>query len=217
LSGLSVGQPSWVDEHGDKPKHGNIVYFYDREERNTKKSEELGRPVFYNKTYIHKSTPGDSNVVIERPLRDADKQEWPREWALYEQKKSHFVEGTPLEAMPWLDRLQCAEIKSLNIHTVEQLINLSGVHQVKVMGYNDLKKRAENFLRVASDTALLEKKEAEAVAAKAEALEKDKRIQELELKVEALMRMVSTDRPRKPGRPRKVRGTDPTAASSPDL
>jgi len=219
---ISVGQPTWTDEMGDKPRHGNIIYFYDKEERSERLSTEQGRPIFVSKTYIHKSTPGDSNVVIERPVRDQDKADFAREWQLYEQKQSTKVQGTPLDAMPWLDRLQCAEIKALNIHTVEQLIDLAGVHQSKIMGYQDLKRKAESYLKVASDTALLEKKEAEAKQAREEVEEKNREILELQTRMKVLEQivaggMVSTDRPRKAGRPRKVHGADTTGTSSPDL
>lgn len=209
---ISVGQPTWTDEMGDKPKHGNIIYFFDKEERSTKLSEEQGRPVFVAKTYLHKSTPGDANVIIERPLREQDKTDFAHEWRQYSLKKESKVDGTPLEQMPWLDRIQCAEIKSLNIHSVEQLIDLAGVHQAKIMGFQELKRKAENYLKVALDTTLVEKREAEAAEAKAAAAAKDEEIRELKLRMELLERMVSTDRPRKPGRPRKVNAD--TAADS---
>jgi hypothetical protein len=217
--GLSVGQPSWVDEMGDKPRHGNIIYFFDKAERDGQASEKEGRPVFKNKVYIHKSTPGDNLLAIERPVRDTDKQEFPREWKVYEEKVSHKIDGTPLSEWPQLDRLQVAELNAVNIHSVEQLANLSEGFGSKVMGFQLLRKKAQDFLNYAANLANAEKAEEEKKALRADNEAKEAELQKLRVRMEVLEKMVqeravSTDRPRKPGRPRKDRGADSTPASS---
>lgn len=218
---MQIGQPAWTDDLGDKPKHGNIVYFYDVPKQDGKASKDAGRPIFRNKTFIHISTPGDANVVIERPLRERDVEDFPREWHRYQQKQAQVVEGTPLEEWPKMNRLQVAELKALNIHTVEQLASLSEANSTKLMGFHELKKNAMAFLQVAKEGADLEKRTAENAELKARLAEKDEQIGALEGKMAALERLVaerlvSTDQPRrKAGRPRKDRGTDPAATGSP--
>jgi hypothetical protein len=217
---IAVGQPNWVDEFGDKPRHGNIIYFFDKPEKDGKASLEAGRPVFANKVYIHKSTPGDNLVAIERPLRDQDKQDFPREWAAYEQKKeTGRIDGTPLSEWPQMDRLQVAELNAINIHSVEQVANLSDSHASKIMGFNELRKKAQTYLRYAKDLVDAEKGSEEKAALKTQLEARDKEIAELKLRMELLEkmaqdRMIGTDRPRKPGRPRKDRGADTPSASS---
>lgn len=212
---MQVGQPNWTDEHGDAVKHGNLVYFYDHAKQDGKASKEKGHPVYKNVVFIHISTPGDNLLTIERPLREEDKEKYPREWRAYQNKNTKAVEGMPLEEWPQMNRLRVLELKALNIHTVEQLAQVPDGHASKIMGFYELKKQAAAFLSFAADAANIEKTKENERKLQAELAERDKQIQELKVKMEVLERLVSTDQPRrKPGRPRKDRGTDPTATSS---
>lgn len=218
---LSVGQPNWVDENGATPRHGNIIYFFDKPEKSERDSLKEGRPVFHNRTYIHKSTPGDNLLTIERPLRDQDRLDFPREWQVYSEKKSVVMDGTPLAEWPIMDRLRVAELNAVNIFTVEQIVNLPGAHESKIMGYNELKKKALAYLNHSKLLASAEQIEAERNEMKEASDAKDAEIRELKMRVEILEklaqeRIVSTGNPRKPGRPRKVNVADTASTSSAD-
>lgn len=203
---------SWMDgvDSGTKAKSNTIINFYDREVLHPGKTKEAGRPIYITKTYIHKITPGDRLIDIDRPMRPEDVEAFPAEWERYQNKQAAKIEGTPLEEWPYLNKTRVAELHAMNVLTVEHIANLSDSVGHKIMDFNDLRRRARAYLKTAADSAFSDK------------LKEELDAKEEQLKVQAQLiqnlneRLTALEKPKRRGRPpTKVKqdGTDPPADS----
>jgi hypothetical protein len=67
---------------------------------------------------------GDPKNIIERPLRDADKERWPDHWEAYKKNEEPPIDGIPLEDFPQITPAERMRCKQLHIRTVEDLCDL---------------------------------------------------------------------------------------------
>lgn len=155
-------------------------------------SEKAGRPIFRDVPFVRIIIPGDANNIIERVAKDGDKQRFPQAWARYEAGEKDGPVGMRLEMWPQITRAQVKEAKYFEVHTVEQMSQLSDAHCQKLgMGFMELRNKAKSFLNLAADTAAATRQAAENERMAAT-------IAELQAQVKAL-----SDEKRGPGRPRK--------------
>lgn len=188
---IHVGEASWRnDSFSDDNKGKLFVFFHTEQVKSNFETAKQKRPVFVPRVFITKMVPGDNRLKIDRPMRESDKEEFPVEWARFEQKKANVIEGTPLDAWPILNDTQKAEFKALNIFTVEQFANLPDSAAEKIMGMLDLRAKARAFVMIAKDDKILDK-----IAAQ------DKEMAELRAQ---LLAMQSKPERKKPGRKPKV-------------
>ena len=116
------------------------------------KSKEAGRPMFKDEPYVRIIVPGELDERV-RPVRPSDEHEFPREWQAFQNKEHAAAEGTPLSVLPFVTPAQAAELAAINVHTAEQLVSMADVNGAKVMGFNGLKKRVQQFLDAAANAA----------------------------------------------------------------
>ena len=161
-----------------------FVEFFTEAVHHKFKSEEEGHPVYVDKPFVKIMTAGSRDEVI-RPIKDSDKQRWPREWEFYEKNEEIAVEGWPIEQWPALSKSQIAELKHMNIPTVEALAALSdtGIQNVG-MGARELVAKAKAALEAANGNAGLEKLAAENERQKDEIEILKSQVAELAAKVE---------------------------------
>ncbi len=177
----TVGEAGWRNEAWDEAKKGrSYAIFRDDTVLDKSASERAGRPIYKPVVLLEKIVPGDSLNRPVRPMRDSDKEEFPVEWARFQQKQTNQVPGTPIKEVSWLSRTQIAEFTALNIFTVEQLATLPDSVANKIMGFNEIRSKANTFLKSASDTGFVSKLEGELGA-------RDKQIAELQAQVKALL------------------------------
>lgn len=158
---VSVSHAAWTDfQTNGQTRRQTMVYFYDREVQNTFKTEQAGRPIFDMITFIKKIPPGDKLVEIDRKATKHDYMRYPREYEMYQKKQAVPIEGTSLEMWPQLTRTQVAELKALNIFTVEQLASLPDGYGHNIMGFQGWKQKAQAFIRAAAGQVEFEKMEA---------------------------------------------------------
>lgn len=162
------------------------VFFYDKAVKSAAKSLEAGRPIFVNKIMVKKMPSGDSRLVIDDYARPTDFDEYPTEFARYQQKKENRPDGTPLAAWPVLNDLQQAEFRALNIFTVEQFANLPDEAANRIMGFNELRKKARAFVLAQEAGEKLVAMEEQAKAAAAKEAEQARVIAELTERLAAL-------------------------------
>lgn len=194
----------WNDFNGKTKNGKTVVHFYERDVQNPVKTLSEGRPIFETKIYIEKICPGDTLNRIDRMMRDTDKQEFPDEWEKFQRKEKHVIEGTPLEAWPQISRIQALEMKAMNIMTVEHLANLADVHAHKIMGFTELKRKAQTFLKAASDSSLFDKMNEDNQA-------KDAMLKQQSEAIAALQtQMAELTAKKKPGRKAKVDADAPS-------
>jgi len=187
------------------PKAGLWVEFYPGKRYNEFRSKESGKPEFDLIPFIKKCNPGDPTNVIERPMNDSDRDEWPQQWAAYERRTSYRPEtGTPVEDWPRLDVATVAKLKALEFHTVEQIAEASDQQCQRIgMGCFELRTKAAAYVAAAKDSSLVQK-QAEDLALR------DQRIADLEATVlrlgsqlEAIQTLQGEPIKRGPGRPPK--------------
>ncbi len=151
--------------------------------RDEHQSQLQGRPVFKEKIHIQKIVPGDKNLVIDRPVKQADKEQFRVEWEHFEKTRKNKIPGIPIEHWHSLTEIQKAEFKAMHIHTIEQFAALPDSMAVRIMGFYDLREKAKVFIAAGKDAELLGKVRQEA---EAKQKEQDDKIAELTRMVQEL-------------------------------
>lgn len=164
----------------DTKKGKTYAIFRDATKLNKKKTEEQGRPIYDPIVEIEIIVTGDPLLRPVRQMRDDDKEKYPIEWARFQQKQANQIPGTPIEAVTWLSRTQVAEYKALNIYTIEQLAELPDITAKRIMGFSEVREKAQNFLKAARGTAFQTQMDAQLK-------ERDEKIAALTAKLEAFM------------------------------
>jgi hypothetical protein len=186
---------NWTNESFMEDNRGKMaVFFHTVQRQNNFKTIAEKRPIFEEKIFLKKLVPGDSTLVVDRPMRETDIEEYPIEWARFEQKKEAKVSGTPIDAWMVLSDTQKAEFKALNIFTIDQFAQLADSAGNKIMGFNDLRGKARAFIMAAQDSAMFDKIRAET----------DAKIAQQDLEMAQLRAMIAdlTEK-KKGGRPKK--------------
>lgn len=130
------------------------VQFYLRPVMNNFKSAEAGRPIFDEKDFVRIIAAGDKNSVVDTFAKESYQRRFATRYAAYKANQEQVaVSGTPVSAVPWIGMGLAAELKAMNVHTVEQLANMADTHAQKIMGYSKLKDKAEAFLLAAAGEA----------------------------------------------------------------
>jgi hypothetical protein len=180
----------WTNDNFMEDNRGKMaVFFHAVQVRNNFKSDAEKRPIFEERIFIKKLVPGDSTLIVDRPMREQDMEDFPIEWARFEQKKEQKVAGTPIDAWTAVSDTQKAEFKALNIFTIDQFANLPDVAGDKIMGFNDLRSKARTFIMAAQDSQMMDKLRAEM----------DKKLEAQEAELAELRAMIN----KRAGRPKK--------------
>lgn len=104
---------------------GMVAMFYNKAIHNPAKSAESGRPVYEDKVYIRIHPPGERLNIVDRPADDSHKRRFPVQWAQFQQNRQQLPEGTPVDLLYPDHPAVPATLRAHNVHTVEQLAELS--------------------------------------------------------------------------------------------
>lgn len=150
--------PTVMDAPRQDPEDEKLfVQFYMGSMKNEDKSREEGHPVYDSRPFIKIMVPGDRNSTIDTLASPQYQQRFARQWSLFQQNESQAISGFPLKEWPGVSRAQVEEMNHLNVYTVEQLATLPDVYGAKLMGFQDLKRKAEAYLAAAKDSAFVDK------------------------------------------------------------
>jgi len=145
-------------QHGSDK--GLFVEFRHEAVKQDFRSREEGRPVFEDVVFIKIMFPGDKTKTVDRPakLKDDDSgpsdiRRFPAQWQQFQAEESQVGAGMPLAEFPALTKSQVAEFKAMNIHTVEQLSDMSD-SQLTWLGARELREQARNWLDKAKGNAV---------------------------------------------------------------
>lgn len=128
----------------DDPTSQNFVEF--REYKGSDK-QWLGKP------FIKIIVPGDKLNIVDRPMRESDKQIYPRQYQYFlMQTDPGSMIGTPLEA--WREECpneitegQVEELQILKFRSVDQLATASDAQGQRIgMGFAGMRERAKSYL-----------------------------------------------------------------------
>ena len=185
---------NWTNDSFMEDNRGKMaVFFHTVQVQNNFKTMTEKRPIFEEKIFLKKLVPGDSTLVVDRPMREQDIDDFPIEWARFEQKKEQRVSGTPIDVWSAISETQKAEFKALHIFTIDQFAQLADSVGNKIMGFNDLRDKARAFIAAAKDSAVFDKIRAET----------DAKLAQQEEEMAQLRELVNQLTAKKSGRPKK--------------
>lgn len=125
-------------------------------------SRDAGREIFREIERVRIIIPGAVATIAVKNVSDVERQRWPEAYAAFKAGQEAPIVGTPIEEWPVLNRAMVAELRHLQIRTVEELARLSDVQVQHIgMGGSILRERARAFLDDALHEALTSKALAE--------------------------------------------------------
>jgi hypothetical protein len=177
-------------------KDSAVPHFYMGARENAAKTREMGRPMFDDVEMVRVIIPGDRLANFVDEVSDEHRNRWPDHYAAFKRGELRASTGTPLEHWPPMTTARVAEMKALNIFSVEDLANLSDAAVLRLgMGGRELRAQAQAYISSAKDNAAMTALVAE---------------------VERLKQMLENRPASDPApEPEKRRGRPPRAASEP--
>lgn len=121
--------------------------------KNDAETEKQGRPIYDETEFIRIIVSKDQ--IVDRPVRDSDKQRWPRQYAAWKNTGANEpgMMGTPLSAFPLIDRAQVETLRYFKVYTIEQLAELPDATAQGIPGIQKLKQQAAAHLMIAKEQA----------------------------------------------------------------
>lgn len=133
---------------------GLFVQFYLEAIKDEEATIKQGRPIFNDREYIKIIPVGDKNTVVCEPVSEDHKMRWPSQYAAFKNQQHQPQEGTPIDQWPPLTKSQVMMFKAANVHTVEQLSNVSDTNLANLgMGARELREKAITYLKSAEGSA----------------------------------------------------------------
>lgn len=171
------------------------VHFYTDAIKNGVESDAAGRPVFMDVEMVRILVPGDNKLVIDTKVDETHKFRFPRQYKAFKEGLTTQIRGWILKEWPAVTASQVKELNYHEVHTVEQLSNLSdaSVHALG-MGMYELRTKAKAALEAAAGNA-----ENEARALREENLQRELDSMKSQL---AALNAAALDNKRGPGRPK---------------
>lgn len=123
--------------------------FYWRE----KKISEMP-PQFEKRAYIEIYHIGGDTT--DRPIREDDKVNYPREWAAFEKNQDQSEIGWSIRQVPFLDCAQAATYEAMGIRTLEALSIANDAVGTNVMGFRKHRDQAIAMLDAAKSAKPIE-------------------------------------------------------------
>jgi hypothetical protein len=179
-----------------------IVLFKTLALENEDKTKLAGRPIFDDVEQVEIRGPGSRNSTVhpvnevshwmDDPYTGRQRQvtyaeRFARQYNQFKEHKAQTASGTPLAHVPFLTESKRAELRSLNVYTVEALAAVDG-QELKNLGHGgrELKNKAEEFIARAMTAApdMQLRAQLDALRARAEVLEADNAILKQKREVE---------------------------------
>lgn len=134
---------------------GLYVEFFEDAILDKKETEKKGRNIYKSVDMVRIAFPGNNTKEVVRVVKTepsgsvpSDPDRFPKQWAAYQEGHEQVSDGTPLEHWPPLSKAQVLELKSMKIHTVEQLASLPDTN-LRWMGARQLRDNAKAWLEEA--------------------------------------------------------------------
>lgn len=134
------------------------VKFFYRDVKQTFESKKQGKPIWKTCEFISIMKPGDSKDIMERKVSDLDKERWDKIYKAWKNREEQIQSGTRLEVLPGIEQRKIELCKSLNIFTLEQLVNMDegGVKNLG-NGARDFIRSAKRYLQGSTATDKMQK------------------------------------------------------------
>lgn len=144
-----------INETDAKSEQRAYARFYKRAVEDKAKTREAGRPICVVKDFIEIQTPGDKTNIVDRPVRDEDKQRFARQFAAYQVDKSQDeASGTLLSSWGGISDDRVEMFRFYKVMTVEQLAGMADFANFDAQARKDAD-RAKAFIEAAKGSAPL--------------------------------------------------------------
>ena len=169
-----------------------VVIFKNHANPNEAKSREAGRLICDDMDVCEIRAPGARNTVSVHPATERSHwatdplsgaevevtyaERFSKQFQQYKMRQAQTVSGTPLTHAPFLSEGRRAELRALNVYTVEALAALDGQELKNIgLGGRELKNAAQAFIEQSKSNVpnLQMQAEIEALRAKNAVLEED--------------------------------------------
>ena len=110
----------------DDYKNIPVKFFY-RDVKQNFLSKEAGKPIWKTEEFISILKPGENSVIVdvtERKVKPLDIERWGHIYTAWKNKEEQIQQGTRIEVLPGIENRKIELCKSLNIFTLESLINI---------------------------------------------------------------------------------------------
>lgn len=131
------------------------VKFYFRPVPDEERSKQEGRQCFKQMEYIEIRTPGSQTNVIQRPVKDMDRERFRKAYMMFKDGNEEQLIGTPLAECAWLNASQVEELTHMRIRTLEHLSEVTDSVCQRMAGLLGLRERAKKILAAAQSQAPL--------------------------------------------------------------
>lgn len=111
-----------------------------------------GREVFRDVEWIDIHIIGDNLTKPSRPVTDEDRARFRDAYQAFKNQSIVAQNGTPVTEWPPVSKSMALMLKSLNIHTVEQLAEVADVN-LKWLGAREMQQKAKAWLAQAKEGA----------------------------------------------------------------
>ena len=126
------------------------------------RSEKEGRAIFEDREVVEIRIPGDMKTVVTHKVSQKHIDRWPEHYKAFKEGLDAPVDGYPLTEYAALTASKVAELKYLNIRTVEELAGLNDSLISRLgMGGREMVQKAKAFVEVSADAAQAQKYAAE--------------------------------------------------------
>lgn len=124
-----------------------LVMFYNRSVPVPALGHVNGRPIHRDEIYIKIQQPGEMLNIIDRPVKDEDKQRFRSQWANFIHDRTQVPEGSPIELLFPNHPSVGENLRAMGVFTIEQCAALSA-HAIDTIGRGaqEYKNRAQKYL-----------------------------------------------------------------------
>lgn len=139
---------------------GTQVRFWMDAYKNAEKSKEAGRPVFDTVPWCEIRVLGEPDTVSGpvHKMQPDPRERFAAGWAKFQQDNaSEGIVGTPLKAVPWLERGDVETLAYAGIKTLEALASVSDGAIGSIPGGIALRRKAAEMVKAAKDEAPLQR------------------------------------------------------------
>jgi chaperonin cofactor prefoldin len=142
-----------IDPGSIQPMANNgqpFAKFMTMEVKDEAASAARGRYVGRKVEMVRIIIPGDKHNIVERRVRESDKQRWPKQWEAFRRMEDFVPDGTIIDTWPMLSKSQVEDLKYNNIYTVEAIADLPD-DKLSALGLGGrmLRKHAQAFIETA--------------------------------------------------------------------
>lgn len=185
-----------------------LVMFYNRSVPVPALGSLNGRPIHRDEIYIKIQQPGETLNVIDRPVQEADKQRFRRQWANFIHDRTQVPEGTPIDLLFPNHPSVAENLRAMGVFTIEQCAELSA-HALDTIGRGaqEYQNRAKKYLEAANKGVNFHKLQKENDELKQQMRIQESQIEQLKAQLDKITIQV-TDPVRASLQPKFVEGFD---------